>query len=276
MIIRTDINEGSASGVGFIEGMVALGKIKLNVYSFAIDGILIDTGSPRLLHDFQPFFERSNAEKVLLTHSHEDHVGGAAYLQKKYNLPVFMDELGARECAKKADYPLYRKIFWGRREPFLAEPIGRTFASRNATWDVIGTPGHTKDHLSFLNKETGQLFSGDLFVTPSTKLILADENVPSIIDSIKRVLELDFEEIFCCHAGYVKQGQKMLGKKLQYLEELEEKILEMNRRGCHEKEIQKELFKKKYPITYLSRGEWDSIHIIRSVLKDSSKVALSQ
>ena len=268
MIIRTDLNEGTASGVGFIEGIVALGKIKLNVYSFAIDGILIDTGSPRLLRDFQPFFEKSNAEKVLLTHSHEDHVGGAAYLQKKFNLPVFMDECGARECARKADYPLYRKVFWGNREPFLAEPIGKGFTSRTATWDVIDTPGHTEDHLSFLNKETGQLFSGDLFVTPATKLVLADENVPSIIDSIKRVLELDFEEIFCCHAGYVKQGRKMLSRKLQYLEELKEKILDMNKQGYHEKEIQKELFKKRYPITYLSHGEWDSIHIIRSVLKD--------
>lgn len=271
MFIRIEKNVGAVGEVQFIEGIVALGKIKLNVYSFALDGILIDTGSPRLLRAFQPFFEKSNAEKVMLTHSHEDHVGGAAYLQKEYNLPVFMNESGIQQCGRNADYPFYRKFFWGKREPFHAEPIGETFLSRTATWDVIETPGHAEDHLSFLNRETGQLFSGDLFVTPVTKLILANESVPTIIDSIKHVLKLDFEEIFCCHAGYVNNGRKMLGRKLQYLEELEAKILEMNAQGYHEKEIQKELFKKKYPITYLSRGEWDSIHIIRSVLRDSNK-----
>src|SRR5690625_2901796 len=52
-------------------------------------------------------------------------------------------------------------LFWGKRRPFQAKPIGQTFNSRNATWDVIETPGHTKDHLSFLNQETGQLFTED-------------------------------------------------------------------------------------------------------------------
>src|SRR5699024_12566035 len=88
----------------------------------------------------------------------------------------YMSEIKREYCMTKADYPLYRKIFWGKRKPFRAEPIGETFTSRNATWKVIKTPGHAIDHLAFLNKETGQLFTGDLYCQEKTKVILREES----------------------------------------------------------------------------------------------------
>ena len=58
----------------------------------------------------------------------------------------------------------------------------------HATWDVIETPGHAIDHLAFLNRETGQLFTGDLYCQEMTKVILREESIPTIIESLKRVL----------------------------------------------------------------------------------------
>ena len=267
MVIKTRITEGNESNVRFVNGIVSMGKIKLNVYCFETDGILIDTGAPQLLSEFKSFFKKADVDQVMLTHSHEDHVGGAAFLQKDYKLPIYMNDISVEEASKKASYPFYRKVFWGRREPFHAIPIGETFHSRQANWDVIQTPGHSQDHLSFLNQTTGQLFTGDLFVQPHTKIILRDESIPTIISSIERVLTYDFGEIYCCHAGYVKDGRTMLIKKLHYLKELGEKIFTLQKQGYSEKEIQLQLFKKRYPISYISLGEWDSIHIVRSVLK---------
>lgn len=60
-----------------------------------------------------------------------------------------MNDIMIGYCEKKADYPMYRKIFWGKRSPFHAKAIGKTFSTRNATWDVIDTPGHAIDHLAF-------------------------------------------------------------------------------------------------------------------------------
>jgi len=270
MLIETKTREGTTGDVSWMEGVVSMGKVKLNVYCFAVDGMLIDTGAPRLLRDFDLYFQKTDFDQVALTHSHEDHVGGASYIQRTYNKPVYMSSSGVEACKKKADYPVYRKVFWGRREPFTANALGSTFQSRNATWDVIETPGHADDHLSFYNRDTGQLFSGDLFVQPETKLILKDESIPEIIRSIKKVLVFDFQEVFCCHAGYLKNGRKMLRKKLEYLENLQGEIVAMNAKGLSEKEIRNVLFGKKYPITYLSLGEWDSIHMIRSVLRQES------
>ncbi len=76
--------------------------------------------------------------------------------------------------------------FSGEENAFKAEPLRKAIHSRTETWEPIFTPGHAKDHMVYLNHNNGVLFSGDLFVTPKTKLVLREESVPVIIDSIKR------------------------------------------------------------------------------------------
>ncbi|MFS0690057.1 MBL fold metallo-hydrolase [Sporosarcina sp. 179-K 8C2 HS] len=259
------------SNVRFVNGVVRLNNVKLNVHCFETDGVLIDTGSQSLAEEFKAFFAQADVDKVVITHAHEDHSGGAQYLQSELNLPIFMNEMAINDCARKADYPFYRKFFWGRRKPFEAQPIGETFRSRNADWTVIATPGHAKDHLAFLNKEEGQLFSGDLYIHPKTKLILRDESIPTIISSLEKALSYDFGELFCCHAGYVKDGRMALQKKLAYLQELRENTLALRKKGYEVQEIHARLFTKKYPITYFSFGEWNSIHIVRSILNEGNE-----
>lgn len=164
--------------------------------------------------------------------------------------------------------PLYRQLFWGRRQPFSAQAVEGTFQSRNASWHVLNTPGHSRDHLAFLNQEIGQLFSGDLYVNPKTKVILREESLPTIMRSIEHVLTYDFDEMFCCHAGYVKDGRQTMTNKLENLKELEEKILSLHKQGYTNKEIQKTIFPKTYPITYFSLGEWDTMHVINSFINE--------
>lgn len=67
----------------------------------------------------------------------------------------------------------------------------------------------------------------------------------------------------------MKDGRQGLTNKLDYLIEIKENILSLHKRGFNEKEIQAMMFKKKYPITFFSSGEWDSLHIIKSVLNES-------
>lgn len=266
MFVKTKAIYSEKSGVRFVNGLVSLGNVKLNAYCFEIDGVLIDTGAASLLAEFKPFFANADIDKIVLTHHHEDHTGGAAFLQQKFNLPIYMHDMSIAACTEKATYPMYRKFFWGKRQPFQAKPLGTTFTSRQANWEVITTPGHAQDHVAFLNLETNQLFSGDLYVHPKTKVVLRDESIPTIIASIEKILTYDFGEMFCCHAGYVPNGRKAMEKKLQYLTNFQEKVLELHHKGWTIKEIQKEMFPKKYPITYLSLGEWNSIHMIRQVL----------
>ncbi|MEK4629211.1 MAG: MBL fold metallo-hydrolase [Solibacillus sp.] len=266
MIFKKKFEQSEGSGVRMVNGSIQFQAIHLNVHCFEVDGVLIDTGATSLQQQFKPFFQQMDVDQIMLTHYHEDHSGCASYLQKEYNLPVYMSEKRLEECTKKAKYPLYRKFFWGSRPAFSAQPINAYFTSRTSKWTVIETPGHTNDHLAFYNETTGQLFSGDLFVSPKTKVVLKEESIPQIISSIEKVLTYNFEELFCNHAGYVKNGKQALKLKLEYLLEISDRIQMMSEEGLSIKEIKQQIFARNYPITRFSLGEWDSQHIISSVL----------
>ena len=271
MIIKKNFTQESLSGVRAGNGSISLLGVNMNVYVFYVDGVLIDTGAGSLDKEFVPFFNELKIDQVVLSHYHEDHTGCAAFLQQKYKVPIFMNKMMIEYCSKKADYPMYRKLFWGKRKPFQGKEIGNTFTSPHATWDVIETPGHSKDHLSFLNRQTGQLFTGDLYCQQRTKVILREESIPTIIRSLKHVLTYDFDEVYCCHAGLLKKGRNTLQRKLDYLLEVQEKVINQYEEGKTSKEIKKILFPKNYPITKFSQGEWDSIHIITSILKEHDR-----
>src|SRR5690625_2432244 len=102
------------TNVWFMNGFVSLGGVSLNVHCFEVDGVLIDTGSQSLDKELRHFFSETDIDQVLITHDHEDHTGGAAYLQKEYNLPINIHSTRVDHCTKKADYPFYRKLFWGK------------------------------------------------------------------------------------------------------------------------------------------------------------------
>jgi glyoxylase-like metal-dependent hydrolase (beta-lactamase superfamily II) len=275
MLFKKNFTRQTINGVQLGNGTIAFRGIKLNVHCFALDGVLIDTGAKSLEKEFQPFLKELDIDQVVITHFHEDHTGCAAFVQKELHLPVFMNEIKIDYCKKKADYPKYRKIFWGKREPFEAKVIRNIFTSRNAAWDVIDTPGHAIDHLAFLNRETGQLFTGDLYCQERTKVVLREENVPKIIESLKKVLTYEFKDVFCCHAGYLENGRVALQNKLNYLLELQGKIITLHEKGLVANDISRRLFPKKYPITYFSSGEWNSIHIVNSIIQEHNKSSLT-
>jgi glyoxylase-like metal-dependent hydrolase (beta-lactamase superfamily II) len=266
VIFKKSFTQDTVNGVRMGEGKVGFRGFQMNIHCFFTDGILIDTGAKSLEKYFVPYINQLNIDKVVLTHFHEDHTGNAAHIEEKLQVPLYMDNTMIEYCREKADYPLYRQIFWGKRKPFHASPLEDTFQSANATWSVIKTPGHAIDHLAFLNQETGQLFTGDLYCQVRTKVALREESIPVIIESLKRVLAFDFDEVFCSHAGPLRDGRTALNRKLDYLTDLQGNILKLYEEGKRPEEIKKELFPKKYPITIFSAGEWDSIHIVKSII----------
>lgn len=267
MFFKKQIEKGQQGEVSFANGSIQFQAVHLNVHSYVIDGIAIDAGSQSLSKQFKSFLNEHKFEALYCTHLHEDHTGCAAWLQQERSLPIFLSPMSIEEAEKNGRYPLYRQLFWGKRRAFQAIPIPETFQSTNYEWKSIFSPGHSYDHTAFLNMSTGQLFSGDLFVQVRTKVIMDTESIPQIIDSIQKVLAYDFKEMFCNHAGYLKDGKQKLKEKLEYLQQISYEVNKFHQEGLNIQEIQHQLFPKKYPITTFSRGQWDSKHIITSILQ---------
>src|SRR5699024_8894264 len=109
------------------------------------------------------------------------------------------------------------------------------------------------------------------YVHPKTKVILREESIPQIIQSIKHILSFGFNERYCCHAGYVKNGGETFRHTLSYMEEMRGTAQTLRQNRYSIKDIQQPLFPKKYPITLFSFGEWHSKHIITSILENEKE-----
>lgn len=248
---------------------IYVGGQKTNtVYTFLVDGMLIDTGPQSMENEMVSFYREHDFDLVALTHHDEDHTGTAPWIQKNRDVPIYIHPKFIDVCKKPYPYPEYRQFIWGKRDSFDPLPIGDMIQSRNREWQVIYTPGHADDHVSFFDPHTGTMFSGDLYVAPKTKVIMERESIPQIMRSIEKLLQYDFDSLFCCHAGYVNDGKKMLQKKLDYLENLSGEVKERHKKGHTIEEITQEFFPKNYAIITASGGEWDSRHIISSILSD--------
>ena len=239
----------------------------LRVSIFYLDGMVIDTGPSKKIDTVFPFIQSWNAEKIVCTHHHEDHTGGAYYIAKKLNIPIYMHPLGVKICKEKAHMPLYRKIYWGNRLPFTALPLEDTFQTKQYTWDVLHTPGHADDHIALYNREKKWMFGGDLYVRPTPKSMFAFESIPQMIASLKKLLTYDFDVFICSHAGIIEEGRKAIEHKLAYLQQVQQDVQKLHEEGLSQRCIRKQLFPRKHPMHYLSFFENSPQHIVTSVLK---------
>jgi len=105
-----------------------------------------------------------DVEKILITHGHLDHAGGAAELSEKLGVPI----IGPHKDDK----------FWIDQIPDNCRnyglPEGRSFAPDqwleggdqvsfgNVTLDVYYCPGHTPGHVIFHDKQAKFAFVGDV------------------------------------------------------------------------------------------------------------------
>lgn len=262
-------------GVQCAHGKVAVQGIGMSAYSFFVDGLLIDTGSYSLSQEFQSFFNEIPIEQLALTHSHEDHSGNAAWIQQHKDVPIYIHGDSVSVCAKDGEYPFYRQALWGERPAFIAQPLGETLQTKSAIWDVIQTPGHTTDHLVFYNRETGAMFTGDLYIQTKTKVVLDEENIVHTLASLKKILSYDFEVVYCCHAGFLVDGRMKIQEKIAYLEELESNIKQLFYKGYSVEEITKAIFPRDYPIIKVSGEQWSSKHIITAFINQFTKESLT-
>jgi glyoxylase-like metal-dependent hydrolase (beta-lactamase superfamily II) len=103
-------------------------------------------------------------DKLLLTHGHLDHVGGAAELSQRLGLPIYG--------------PQYEDAFWLRQLPAQAQMFGfqstpslepdhwllddEHITVGNLTLQTLHCPGHTPGHVVFFLPEDRLAFVGDV------------------------------------------------------------------------------------------------------------------
>lgn len=99
---------------------------------------------------------------VLLTHAHFDHIMGLAFVEKRWNVPVMMNDA---DKALLADAGKYFKMWESDAElPSMnTSTVENGDSLRIGQTEIlaIATPGHTKGGMSYYIPKDNLLFTGD-------------------------------------------------------------------------------------------------------------------
>ena len=150
--------------------------------------IAIDPGDPAPLHAFVQTHALT-LEAILITHHHADHTGGNIWLQQHYACPIY----GPHN-------PRIPAITHRVREPDSLD-----FARLGLQLQVIDTPGHTLDHISYYGAK--HLFCGDtVFGCGCGKLFEGTSDI--MAHSLDKILALPDDTRVCCAHEYTLDNIK--------------------------------------------------------------------
>lgn len=180
------------------------------------DGALVidpaDAAPTHLEAIIQEGERRGGIRKILVTHGHPDHVGGAAELRARLRVPVY--------------------TFNRRGVPLLdyETPDGTTFSIGGDTLRAIHTPGHRFDHLCFLLENARILFAGDHISGITTNVISPpDGDMFDYLNSLKRLQSIEIARIVPAHGPDVADPQARIAEYIAHRQQREKQILAVMR-----------------------------------------------
>ena len=254
----------------FTFGYHPLRKPKLLVNMFYVDGLLIDTGQAWMRSAILKTTSDLRVEQIFVTHHHEDHSANIDALKRQHGCPVYSSSLCAQVMRSPPPISFAQKIVWGGRPASSALiPLDNELTTANYKFQLIPIPGHAEDMVALYEPTKRWLFSADLYVNAYIGYFLQEESIVDQIASIRTILQLDFKVMLCSHNPPTENGQQMLQKKLDYLEDFYQKVITKYQQGYLEDQIMKVLGLNEHGyIHWISGGLLSKRNMVRSAIRD--------
>ena len=252
-------------------GYSPIGSPLMSVFMYVVDELIIDTAQHHMAKVVMGLLREQSISRIVLTHHHEDHSGNAAMIGRQHAIPVIAHPLAVEKL--RLSFPIlpYQRLVWGKAPPVSATPLADVVETNRFTFTPVHTPGHSKDHIALFEKQRGWLFSGDLYLGERIKFFRADEDFGDQIASLKKLMKLDFDILFCGHNPCLKNGKQKLKNKLQFLEDLHGNVQKLSEKGYSEKAVIKALDPKNdRNIKWLTFGNASFANMVRSALAPSN------
>ena len=149
-------------------------------------------------------------DQILITHRHEDHVGGAARLAAATGAPV--RAFGSADAGGASVQPI--------AEGEVVE-VGR------AALRTLHCPGHASDHLCWVLEGTASLFAGDNVLGEGTAVIAPpDGDMRAYLESLKRLERLHVDRIYPGHFRPLDGGNEVIRGYLEHRAQRERQVLD--------------------------------------------------
>jgi len=255
-----------------VEGL-RVGRYDVGISSscilYRLGSTVVDTGPPNQWPVVRRFLRERTVERALITHHHEDHGGNGARLRSELDAAVYVPRRGRDYFVDGFRLRLYQRVIWGTPRRFAPDAApGEIDCGSGFRLRTVDAPGHSPDMTCYLEPNRGWLFTGDLYIAAKPRFLRVDEDVNDHIRSLREVLTLDFETVFCAHRGVIQDGRRAIRAKLDYLESLRGEARRLRDTGHSVAAITRELLGREGFVTYFTAFHFSKRHFVRACLRE--------
>jgi endoribonuclease LACTB2 len=153
---------------------------------------------------------------LLCTHDHIDHVGGAEFLSRELELPIWAH---AETAERLPGVSVARHLNDG--EKILLD------GPEPQCWRVLHTPGHAHGHVCLLEEQTRELIVGDMVASVGTILIApGDGDMRIYIEQLRRLAALAARRALPAHGGPIDDPSALFARYVAHRLMREQKVLD--------------------------------------------------
>lgn len=126
---------------------------------------------------------------ILITHHHQDHIGGALELKNEFHCPVYAPRKNQRQIPFADSY--------------VAE--GDHLKIGNWAFSVLEMPGHTLGHVAYFEARKKWLFSGDVIFGLGCGRLF-EGSYEEAYNSLQRIKQLPADSLIYCTHEYTERN----------------------------------------------------------------------
>ncbi|MBP1931050.1 MBL fold metallo-hydrolase [Ammoniphilus resinae] len=226
-------------------------------------------------------FAFSDLKQILVTHNHHDHIGLINRICAQQAVPVYAHaeaiprmkrdpkfltmrikffeqlyrEMGCGPMGEKQIEKLKEAVHNNQHQMIRTDILPFTGSDSIGDFQIIETPGHAPDHVSFFDPKKKWLFVGDHLIQhiSSNAIVEPDQQGQRILtliqykESLQKCLTIDAEIIFPGHGELIRNHQELIHRRLTRMDQKAEKMLELLASGLSTaNQLAQTLYKGKY------------------------------
>ncbi|GAA0438894.1 MBL fold metallo-hydrolase [Lentibacillus halophilus] len=227
-------------------------------------------------------FEAADIDKIILTHSHDDHTGIVHHLLSEHDIPVYAHKNAAPRLNREWAYLHHRLAFFdqfyeemgcrerGREHVALLRQRANEKESQALNTDisplqegdvidgfeVIETPGHWPDHIVLCHRESGDVFAGDHILGHISSNAMMEPDTAgnkqhALLEyehSLKKCTDYALQTAYTGHGGVVENPIALIERRLRGIDRKSEKIRTLigKRQPCTADTLARAFYEKAY------------------------------